>query len=114
MQVVWVRQRGYTILRAQDRIGAMSSPGELRPYLKEALDAGCRRVALEFTRDSVLPSAFLPLLREFARRITGRGGSFSVVAGNPQMLEMLRWFDADGMLRSVARREELFSASIML
>ncbi len=114
MQVAWRRQREYTILSVVDKVGAMSSGAELRPYLQEAFRAGSRNIALEFTKDSVLPSRFLPLLIDFAKRMSARNGTLAVIASSGQMLEMLRLFDCDGMLKAVRSTRELFAAGAML
>ena len=114
MQVSWRRERDYTILSVQDRVGAMSSAAELRPHLQEAYKAGCKRIALEFTKESVLPSRFLPLLVEFSKKLSGKSGTLAVIASNGQMLEMLRLFDADGMLKAVRNARELFAGAPLL
>jgi anti-anti-sigma regulatory factor len=111
MQISKYTKFGHLILNVEERIGLTSDIGGLRNALKEAFEEGNMHVALSFPHDSFLSSRFLALLIENAERANSSGGSFTVIAPNAQILEVLEIFGYSWTLRTVADEKDLLSVS---
>ena len=100
---------GYRILRVEERIGLTSDFSELRQLLGKAFSDGFIHIAVAFPGDSFLSSRILALLIESAEKVTSRGGSFTVIAPNTQILEVLAIFDLEWTLRTVSSEKDLLA-----
>jgi anti-anti-sigma regulatory factor len=100
-------RHGYRVLRIKQAVGLTSDISDIRFAIMEAFDEGQLHVAVGFCTDSFLSSRMLALLIESAEKATSAGGSFTVIAPNSQIMEVLAVFDLNNTLRTVKSEEEL-------
>jgi anti-anti-sigma regulatory factor len=109
MQISKYTRFGHRILNVEERIGLTSDIGDLKAALRVAFDEGNMHVALSFPHDSFLSSRFLALLIENAEKAASMGGSFTVIAPNAQILEVLEIFGFSWTLRTVQDEKDLLA-----
>ncbi|MBD3392612.1 MAG: hypothetical protein GF418_11015 [Chitinivibrionales bacterium] len=112
MQIRQYTRYGHRILHIEERVGLTSDIGCLREALKQAWREGHIHVAVSFTEGSFLSSRTLALLIESAEKATARGGSFTVIAPNTQIREVLAIFDLEWTLRTVTSENELLVSPV--
>jgi anti-anti-sigma regulatory factor len=110
MKILKYTKFGHRILNVEERIGLTSDILDLKNSLREAFEEGNMHVALSFPHDSFLSSRFLALLIENAEKANTIGGSFTVIAPNAQILEVLDIFGFSWTLRTVQNEKDLLSA----
>jgi hypothetical protein len=114
MEIFALTKYGHRILRIIDKIGVKSDISPLRRAIGQVFKDGYLHVAISIPEGSFLPSRLLALLIESAEKATERGGTFTVIAPNSQVNEVLSMFDLEWTLRTANQERELLQMPVRL
>jgi|GEM_PF-1797152 len=112
MDITEYTRYGHRILWIEERVGLTSDISDLRRALQSVFDDGHIHIAVHFSADSFLSSRMLALIIENAEKASARGGSFTVIAPNTQILEVLSIFDLGCTLRTVKDEKDLLAVPV--
>jgi hypothetical protein len=109
MEIKTYTRFGHRIIYIDERVGITTDISALRHAIMNVFTEGHMHIALSIPGDSFLSSRFLALHIETAEKATARGGSFTIIAPNSQILEVLAIFDLEWTLRTVSSEKELLA-----
>jgi ABC-type transporter Mla MlaB component len=112
MEISAHTSNGYWVLRVEQTVGLTSDVSDIQNAIMEAFNDGNVHLAVSFCRDSFLSSRTLALLIESAEKATSIGGSFTVIAPNTQIKEVLAVFELGCTLKTVGSEEELAALAV--
>jgi len=83
-------RKGTKIIRIKNDIGLKDDIGDLIGLVKEALQTGIANIALCFTQSSYFNTRSVSVLVQCHEILDEKGGHLSIVAPNPDLLDVLR------------------------
>ena len=107
MKITTYTKYGHRILNVDDPVAFATDITGLHDLIRTTFESGFLHMAVRFTSDSFLSSRTLALLIESSEKATSIGGTFTVISPNTQIVEVLKVFELESSLRTVATEKGL-------
>lgn len=105
MEMSTREERGFTVIATEGRVDTVTAP-KFEEYCNAAIDAGARRVVIDFTNVAYISSAGLSSVLGVAKSAARAGGTFAIVGLSGMVKEIFAISGFDAIVPVKADLEE--------